>query len=243
MIKLPKGWSEISAGLFSLKNPNPYGVPWNAWIHEPIESNKFLIVSWRMSGSEFCKEFIRENYPSTNNQNHWPKTHIILEDEVTHLLIDNANTKVFISISDPREVAMNLVYFDNGLHLHAADYETDNYIINSTNTTEFFKEIVNKQIDLVNHYKKVFGDNCLVLKYEDILWNQNEVHNKVSHFLQEEPLGVDGSEKYKSSIYKNVGDFNQFFDEDVLDKHYDEYKWFYEQWGYPKEGLLLNKYK
>ena len=39
-----------------------------------------------------------------------------------------------------------------------------------------------------------------------------------------------------------VGDFNQFFDKDVLDKHYNEYIEFYTEWDYPKEGLQLKKY-
>jgi hypothetical protein len=158
-------------------------------------------------------------------------------------LIDNANTKVFVAITDPREVAMNLVYFDNGLHLHSSDYQSDNYIVNSTNTTQFFKEVADKQINLIHHYKKVFGDNCAIIRYEDALWYQDNFHDKVSKLIGEEPLRIDGGEKYRWSIYKNVGDFNQFFDKDVLDKHYDEYKWFYEQWGYPKEGLQLKKYK
>ena len=242
MIKLPVGWFEESSGLFSFSDSDEHA-NWKAWIHEPIESNKFLIVSWRMSGSEFCKELIRENYPSTNPQNYWPKSHIILGDDITRILIDKANTKVFVAITDPREVAMNLVYFDNGLHLHSSDYQSDNYVINSTNTTQFLKEVVDKQINLIHHYKKVFGDNCAVIRYEDALWYQDNFHDKVSKLIGEEPLRIDGGEKYRLSIYKNVGDFNQFFDKDVLDKHYDEYKWFYEQWGYPKEGLLIKKYR
>ncbi len=242
MIKLPTGWFEESPGLFSFSDSDEHA-NWKAWIHEPIESNKFLIVSWRMSGSEFCKELIRENYPSTNPQNYWSKSHIILEDEITRILIDNANTKVFVAITDPREVAMNLVYFDNGLHLHSSDYQRDNYVVNSTKTTQFFKEVADKQINLIHHYKKVFGDNCASIRYEDALWYQDNFHDKVSKLIGEEPLRIDGGEKYRRSIYKNVGYFYQFFDKDVLDKHYDEYKWFYEQWGYPKEGLLIKKYR
>jgi len=242
MIKLPEGWSEISPRLFSLENPNPHGAPWNAWIHEPIESNKFLLVSWRMAGSEFSKELIRENYSITTPTNKWSKSHITLNDDITHILIDKADTKVFVIITDPREVALNLVYFDNGLHLHASDYKTDNYIINSTNTTQFFNEVADKQIELVNHYKKVFGDKCIVLRYEDAVYYQTEFLTKVSKFLGLSSKGTNGVEKYKSSIYKNVGDFNQFFDKDVLDKHYNEYIEFYTEWDYPKEGLQLKKY-
>ena len=183
MIKLPTGWFEESPGLFSFSDSDEHA-NWNAWIHEPIESNKFLIVSWRMSGSEFCKELIRENYPSTNPQNYWSKSHIILEDEITRILIDNANTKVFVAITDPREVAMNLVYFDNGLHLHSSDYQSDNYVVNSTNTTQFFKEVADKQINLIHHYKKAFGDNCEIIRYEDALWYQDNFHDKVSKNIQ-----------------------------------------------------------
>ena len=52
-MKLSKEWIEMIPGYWEYKK--------DAWLGHPIESNKFLLVSWRMSGSEFCKELIREN--------------------------------------------------------------------------------------------------------------------------------------------------------------------------------------
>ena len=71
-MKLSKEWIEMIPGYWEYKK--------DAWLGQPIESNKFLLVSWRMSGSEFCKELIRENYPETTPLNNWAKSHIILDD-------------------------------------------------------------------------------------------------------------------------------------------------------------------
>jgi hypothetical protein len=231
-ISLPMGWTEISPGYWA-SNSN------NAWVGQPIESNKFLLVSWRMAGSEFCKELIRENYPETTPVNYWAKSHIIMGNKVTSDLIANANTKVFMIISDPREIAMNLVNFDGGVHLHNHDYPSG---ILNTNSVEFLNEVADKQIDLVNHYTKKFGDNCIVLRYEDAFHYQTQFHDMVSNFLKTHPLKIDDVRKYKWSIYKNVGDFHHFFPDYVLDEHYNEYKWFYEKWDYPIEGIQLLKY-
>ena len=231
-MNLPIGWSEVSQQYWAYQNIH-------AWIGEPIESNKYLLVSWRMAGSEFCKELIRENYPETTSINHWAKSHIIIGKKVTQQLIDKADTKVFVIISDPREVASNLISFDNGFHLHSHDYTHGTFNLDSV---EFLNEVADKQIELITHYTKTFGDNCIVLRYEDAFQNQDKFHNEVSKFIEYEPLGIDDVRKYKWSIYKNVGNFNHHFSDDVLIKHYNEYKSFYDKWEYPLEGIYELKY-
>ena len=232
MKKLPNGWQEISPGYWEYPTSN-------AWVSLPIETNKFLLVSWRMSGSEFCKELIRENYPETSNINHWAKSHIIIGNTVTRDLIEYADTKVFVIITDPREVAMNLVHFDGGIHLQNHDYPSG---IIHNNSVNFLNEIADKQIDLINHYKETFGDNCIVLRYEDAFHYQRKFLGNVTKFLGLDPLWIDDVRKYKRSIYKNVGEFYRFFDKEVLDTHYNEYREFYEKWEYPIDGLQILKY-
>jgi|TARA_B110000858_G_scaffold187282_1_gene231392 hypothetical protein len=229
-----KGWIEVHPGYLQ------YGL--DAWVGSPIELNKFLLVSWRMGGSEFCKELIRENYPETTPINHWAKSHIILDDELSCDLNDNVKTKVFVTISDPRDVAMNLFHFDNGFHLHDSDYKIDRNNGLHPNSTKFLNEVANKQIELIDYYTKTFGDNCIVLRYEDAFFYQEQFHDMVSNFLGYPPLGIDDIRKYKLSIYKNVGEMSKFFDKDVMDAHYNEYQWFYEKWNYPPTGLHHSKY-
>ena len=230
-VNLPIGWTEEIPKYWT----DPSKI--NAWVCEPIESNKFLLVSWRMTGSEFCKELIRENYPETVNINHWSKSHIIIGKKLTQQLIDNANTKVFMIISDPRDVASNLVSFENGFGLHYHGHHDYTHGTSDSNSVTFLNEVADKQIELVNHYTKRFGDNCIVLRYEDAFQNKDKFHNQVSKFIGYEPLGIDDVRKYKWSIYKNVGLFRNHFDSDVLTKHYNEYKWFYDKWEYPIEGM------
>ena len=55
----------------------------DAWLGQPIESNKFLLVSWRMSGSEFCKELIKRKL----NIRFIIETHLrILDSELIKIL-------------------------------------------------------------------------------------------------------------------------------------------------------------
>ena len=230
-MKLPKEFIQTSPGFWEYEM--------HAWLREPISLNKFLLVSWRMSGSEFCKEVIRENYPETIPLNYWAKSHINLDDELSKSLLDIANTKVFVIITDPREVAIHLSHFDGGQHLHEFDY----HLNHPPNTVEFLNKVADKQIELIDTYKKQFGDNCIVLRYEDALHYQDKFHNKVSKFLGTIPKGVDGVTKYKWSIYKNVGNFHQFFDRKNLFEHYNQYKSFYEKWDYDYDGLQELKYK
>lgn len=220
--------------------PNYWSYRYEAWLNYPLKDNKYYIVSWRMSGSEFSKEFIRENFPETVDMNVWAKSHIVLEDHIAQDLIKEANTKVFLIISDPREVAANIINFDAGTHLHRSDYP--NHIYQNLKSTAFLSEVTNKQIQLIDNYKRQFGDNCIVLRYEDALFYQETFLNQVSNFLNLKPLYIDDVRKYKWSIYKNVGDFSKFFFPDLLEEHYNEFKWFYDEWNYPKSGLQYNRY-
>lgn len=230
-MKLSKEWIEMIPGYWEYKK--------DAWLGHPIESNKFLLVSWRMSGSEFCKELIRENYPETTPLNNWAKSHIILDDVISDNLINNANTKVFMVITDPREVTMNLAHFDNGIHGYEHDYTSGARA--NFDSVKFLNEVADKQIELIDYYTKKFGNNCIVLRYEDAFHYQDIFHKKVSNLLGVEPLSIDDVRKYKRSIYKNVGDFNHFFKDETLAEHYNTYNWFYKKWNYPIEGLPVLK--
>ena len=79
-------------------------------LERPASDNKLLLVSWRMSGSEFSKELIRENFPELAPNKLWCKSHVILNDELVEELKKEANTKVFVIITDPREIAMNVAF-------------------------------------------------------------------------------------------------------------------------------------
>jgi hypothetical protein len=227
-----KGWSETA--------PNYWTNAYANWLNYPIRNNKYYLVSWRMSGSEFSKELIRENFPETVDMNMWAKSHAVLEEHIAEDILREANTKVFVIISDPREVAANIINFDAGTHLHKSDYPK--HIYNNLKSSTFLSEVTNKQIQLVDTYKRQFKDNCIVLRYEDALFYQDEFLDQVSNFLNLKPLFIDDVRKYKWSIYKNVGDFHKFFHLDILEEHYNEFRWFYDEWDYPKSGLQYNRY-
>jgi len=211
----------------------------NTWLRKPNENNEYLLVGWRMVGSELSKELIRENFPETVDLTKWSKSHIPLKDDVFNEFIDVNKTKVFLIISDPREVAINIENFENGLHMYSKDYVSNP---DGIGAVEFINEIADKQIELIESYKKQFGENCIVLRYEDVLWNQGKFLSEVSEFLDLEPLGIDDARKYKWSIHKNVGNFHRFFSEEVLRAHYEQYKPFYDEWKYDYGGFQWLKY-
>lgn len=213
---------------------------WNAYIRKDLKLNKYLLVSWRMSGSEFSKELIRENFPELALNEHWAKAHIAIGKEVLELLKKEANTKVFVIITDPREVAMNIGFYENGLHLSEFDYKLGKS--KNLNTSEFLNQVAQKQIDLIRYYKKEFADDCIVLRYEDAVFNQKIFLEQVSKFTKLKPLGVDNARKYKRSIHKNVGDFHNFFSHGPLTRHYLGYKKFYKEYKYPEQSLQNLKY-
>ena len=228
---LKYGFYEIEKGLWEK------GM--ESWIRKPFKYNKFLLISWRMSGSEFCKELIRENYPEISTLNYWGKSHSTLDQEIVEEL-KKSNTKVFMVITDPREVATNLTNFDNQFHLHEHDYTEHTF--QNTHSSDFLNETADKQIELINFYQKNFGDNCIVLRYEDAVFNANKFLSQTSKFLNLKPLNIDGAQKYKWSMYKNVGWFGRFFSKEELLKHYNERLSFYKQWRYPEEGLQEKRY-
>lgn len=220
-------WRELSHGLWKEGS--------TLWLRRPKEANKYILAGWRMVGAETCKELIRENFPETVNLNHWSKTHAKIETETLNEFIDTDQTKVFLIISDPREVALNVRYFDNGLHIEQEDYD-------DIAEVAFLNSIVDKQIELIKSYKSQFGNNCIVLKSEDAIYNQDKFLGSVSKFLDLEPLGVDDSRKYKWSIHKNIGNFHRFFKESVLREHFTKCKSFYDEWGYDYGGYAYLKY-
>ena len=225
---------------FEETTPNVLADGWNAYIRKDLKLNKYLLVSWRMSGSEFSKELIRENFPELTPNEHWAKTHIVLNADIVAALKKEADTKVFVIITDPREVAMNIGFYENGLHLADFDYQLDSK--QNVNTSEFLNQVAQKQIDLIRFYKKHFGNSCIVLRYEDAVFNQRIFLEQVSKFTKLKPLGVDNARKYKRSIHKNVGDFHNFFSHGPLTRHYLGYKKFYKEYKYPEESLQNLKY-
>lgn len=223
-------------------NPDILADGWNAYIRKDLKLNKYLLVSWRMSGSEFSKELIRENFPELALNEHWAKAHIALDREILELLKKEANTKVYVIITDPREVAMNIGFFENGLHFSNFDYKPANSK-NFTYSSEFLNQVAQKQIDLIRYYKEEFADDCIVLRYEDAVFNQTKFLKQVCDFTGYTSLNVDDARKYKWSIHKNVGDFHNFFSQGNLTRHYLGYKKFYKEYNYPKESIQHLKYK
>ena len=67
-------------------------MPRDCELWDPIEDNKFLLVSWRLGGSLFVRELLRENWPELTDASMWGKTHVIFEDGLEDLyndLVDN----------------------------------------------------------------------------------------------------------------------------------------------------------
>ena len=226
---------------FTETSPGILADGWNVYLRKDLPLNKYLLVSWRMSGSEFSKELIRENFPELALNENWAKTHIVLDADIVNTLKKEAKTKVFVIITDPREVAMNIGFYENGLHLSEFDYKLDTS--KNLNTSEFLNQVAQKQIDLIRFYKKEFKDDCIVLRYEDAVFNQSEFLKQVSDFTGLTPLYVDDARKYKWSIHKNVGDFHNFFTHGPLTRHYLGYKKFYKEYNYPEESIQHLRYK
>lgn len=210
-----------------------------AWISKPVKDNKYLLVSWRMSGSEFCRAAIYENFEKIDRGPNWSKSHSILDKKTTNIL-KKAGTKVVVVITDPREVATNILHFDNGNHHYPFDFPTLDY--NNPDLRKFLDLNVEKQIELIDFYRKEFKENCLVVRYEDALYYPEYFQDRVAEFVNEEPLRVDGVEKYKKSMYKNCGYFHRFFPLDDIKGNYEAYRHFYDEWYYPLYGLTGLKY-
>ena len=226
-------WKDISPTCLELQ-------PAEAWLTKPLHKNKFLLVSWRMSGSEFTKSLILENFNSLTNTQQWGKSHSII-DSTTAEALKAAGTKIIVVITDPREVAANLLFFDNGLHYYSSDYKIPRE--RSINSVEFLNSVAKKQVELIKFFSSMFQENCIVVRYEDALFFQEKILSKLSKFFNLIPSNIDGVGKYRDSKYKNVGHFHNFFSKSVSEKHYKLYKTFYEKWDYPFEGLAQLRYK
>jgi hypothetical protein len=207
------------------------------FIKKPIHETKYLLVSWRMSGSEFVKELIRENFPECINRDHWGKTHIPLPDEMLYIM-KSINVKVFFIICDPRDSSTHINYHENGIHKNCGDYTQ--YAYHNPKSLEFLNENIEITIKLINFYKTHFN-NFIVLKYEDAIYNQQFLLKKVSDFLKLKPLNIDDNRKYKSIIYKHVGVFDKYFDIKILNDHYNKYEFFYRKHGYSQNGFLMSR--
>ena len=200
-------------------------------VQEPIEKNKIVLASWRLCGSEFVKEVIRENFPEYCKYDIWCKAHGILTEDITEKFIEN-DVKVVVVIMDPRNAASNILNYNNGQFFNKIEYELENY--EQLHSREFLDAVADKQIQLINFYRSNFGPNCTIIRYEDACFNQNNLLSELSNFFKLSSLGIDDTKKYKSCIYKHIGDFGLFFEEEELDEHFYSNEDFYTTYGYHK---------
>lgn len=201
------------------------------WFMNNIYDTKYLLVSWRMSGSEFSKEFIWENFPSTKNVN-WGKTHIILPNKIVNIL-KSQKTKVFFIFCDPRDAATHILKHDEGMHYYKKDFSEE--ANKNTHSNVFLRENVMIIEGLMDFYSKNFKENLIMLKYEDALYNKPHFLKQVSDFLNMDALNVNGNEKYKSKIYKKTHVFQHEFNPTILNLHYRTNIDFYKKWGYGEQ--------
>ena len=205
----------------------------NEWmaldVQEPIENNKIALVSWRLCGSEFVKECIRENFPEYCKQTIWCKAHGILPEDVTKKFQENG-TKIIVVIMDPRDAAANILHYNNGMFFDKEEYdleESDNY-----NTKDFLDAVAEKQMEFIHFYQEKFGENCFIARYEDACYKQSNLLSHLSNFFRLPSLGIDDTQKYKSCIHKNIGDFGLYFSKEDLEEHEYNYDTFYLRYGY-----------
>jgi hypothetical protein len=196
------------------------------WLFKPIEKTEFLLVSWRMSGSEFIRELIRENFPSTNNIRKWGKSHTILPNNYKRIF-KKTQTKIIFTIADPRDVAAHIKTYENGIHFHTGDNFTD-----IENETLFLYENLKKIANLLSYYYNTFKDNIIILKYEDAINDRNKFLRRVSNFLKEKPLNVDNKQKYDSPIHKPIGIYHKHFKVNSINFHTKQNEIFYKKWKY-----------
>jgi len=206
----------------------------HSWFWKPIELTKYLIVSWRMSGSEFSKEVIAENFPQCQNYRSWGKSHGYLPDDILRTL-KNIRTKIFFIICDPRDAITHILNHDNGAHYHPDDYP--DHINQNRNELIFLDENLKIIINLLEYYQSNFGKNLIVLRYEDAVNNQEYFLKQVGQFLYTEPLYVNDKEKYNNPIYKKIGVYPPTFNNNVIKRCYEnslyaKKKEFFKKWGY-----------
>lgn len=222
----------------SINEDGKYFIDRNLWLKHPIQNLKYLLVSWRLSGSEFARQLIRENFPETINIDLWGKSHMQIPPQMTSIL-KKTKIKIFFIIADPRDVATHITFHDNGIHKYGDDYST--YAYNNPLSIQFLNETADNVIKLYNFFNKNFKDNMIVLKYEDAVYHQEQFLNQVSNFINLKPLNIDDNNKYKCDVFKQIGVFELYYNENIFKKHYDNYSFFYKKWGYIVDGCQLRK--
>jgi hypothetical protein len=152
------------------------------------------------------------------------------------------NAKIFFILSDPRDTAARVGFIENGTPANGFFYIYTPYANENRNSLEFLEENFNKTIELLNYYQDNYGDQCLVLKYEDAYFNQRYFLNTVGNFLKLKPLYIDDIRKYKHSIHKEIGIYDFYYTDDIINDHYNRHSDFYNQWNYPLEGYNKRYY-
>lgn len=195
------------------------------YLFTPVENTEYLLTSWRMSGSEYIRESIRENFKSTYDIKKWGKAHASLPHKYQNIFKRN-NLKIIFCIADPRDVAAHIIFHEDGSHLHRGDFS------NPEDEMLFLEENFMKINSLINFYSKMFGQNMIILKYEDAVNNRNVFLNHVSKFLGEKPLRKDDNKKRESPIYKPIGIYHNHFSKKLINHHTQNHINFYRNWGY-----------
>jgi hypothetical protein len=203
------------------------------------EKSNYILVSWLHSGSCFSRELIRENFPECVNLDLWGKTHWKLTDLTLEKYKD---CKIFFILSDPRDVAVRVGFIENGQPVNGFKNEFSLEAVNNRYSIEFLEENFNKISELLKFYQNNFGENCLVLKYEDAYLNPLNFVEKVGEFLNLKPLYIDDLRKYKHSIHKEIGIFNFYYSNEIINTHMSLHHEFYRFWKIPYEGYFDRYY-
>jgi Sulfotransferase domain len=199
-----------------------------------LTTTQYIIASWKYSGANFCRDFIKENFPECFNWELWGKTHSTLSIE-SYKTISNKNIKIFFILADPRDVSANIGYLRNGWNCDKKDYS--DYAYNHRDSLVFLNENLNIINKLLNYYTTKFKDNCLVLRYEDAYYNPDFFLKKVGSFLNLQPLNINDVDKYRQNINRDIGIFPYYYSSNIIDQNYKEYIGFYNQWRYEKNGF------
>lgn len=199
-------------------------------VQAPI-SSKIILASWIMSGSNFTKNLVRENFPEYADPYIWAKTHTMLH---TRSLQKLRNCKVLFVIADPRDAAAHIAFRDGGRYLSRLDFSSNS--LRTLNSVSFLNENIRKVNEMISFYKSVYDNDCIFVKYEDAYLNTEKFLLQMKNFFKLNSLDIDDIAKYKHSIHRDIGIFDFYFDSKVLNDHYKINKAFYDKWEYPKAG-------
>lgn len=201
------------------------------WFYE-VEKTDFFLAGWRLSGTEFIRESIRENFPSTSEITKWGKSHCVLPEKYYEPLLKR-QTKVIFCLADPRDVATHILTWRQGQHIHTQD-EWEFHSHDPSNNVRFLNDNLRKITEMLEFFSGTFGENMLTLRYEDAVNDRPHFLRQVSDFLGEDPLNVDNEEKYlpEVSIYKPIGIYSSKFSPKDVDEHLRENIGFYRKWKY-----------